>query len=217
MALRAAHGQAKKCGAAVMVEVPPVDELRPIQAEEQARASAAFGGKRNAFQPGSALAKRAGAKGGAARASRAALRAQVSALGLGDLAADPAFKTYVDEAETFRAAYAGQLADMAGGVCGIGPSSMIATSALQLAASRYLFVLAGRETDSQLAAKLFARAGSLGDSSRQNLLAAFHLAELESRSRTNDRRTLPAAGLSDADALARRKAEEEAALADAAE
>ena len=183
MALRTAHGTARAGGASVVVEVPPADELRPFQAQGQTQPSAPFGGRRNAFKRGSEQAKRAGAKGGASRANKAALRAQLSKLGLGDLATAPEFTTYITEAEDFRSAQAAELAELAGGMCGVGPSSMVATAALQLAGSRYLFVIAGREKDAELAVKIFARAASLGDSSRQNILAAYHLAELQARSR----------------------------------
>lgn len=64
---------------------------------------------------------------------------------------------------------------------------MIASAALQLAGSRFLFVSAGRMSDVIEAAKVFARASSIADSSRQNILAAFHLAELMARSKGQKR------------------------------
>jgi len=70
-------------------------------------------------------------------------------------------------------------ATVGGGRIGPGPASVISTAALQMAASRWLSDR-GAETGD---AKLLLEAAKLGDSSRQNLLAAHELAAREASSR----------------------------------
>jgi hypothetical protein len=65
--------------------------------------------------------------------------------------------------------------DVGGGVCGTAPSSIIASAALQLAASRFAFEVLG---DMVLGSRL-------ANDSRQNLLAAHELVAREAQARAH--------------------------------
>lgn len=169
MALRSGHGT----GAGVpRVEVLPADEQPdPVPGEPEPvtrRADGTFAD--------SASARLIGARGGKARVARARL---VAALGLAELAADSDFAPYRTAGDAFVAEHLAVLARQAGGEVGPGPSSIVASAGVQLAASRFLSDRAAATGD----AKLFAQASSLADSSRQNLLAAFELAVREAKAR----------------------------------
>jgi hypothetical protein len=102
---------------------------------------------------------------------------------------------YLELAERFRKHQCKALAQQAGGFCGAAPSSMIASAALQLAASRFMFDLGARQGDMQLV-----KMGSTcANESRQNLLAAYELAIREAdarqRYRTHDPHRALAAAL----------------------
>lgn len=86
-----------------------------------------------------------------------------------------AWKPYLEQAEHFRRHQAREIARQSGGRCGAGPSSMVATAALQLAASRYIMDK-GMEEDDMSLVKM---ASGIANDSRQNLLAAFELAHRE--------------------------------------
>jgi hypothetical protein len=97
-------------------------------------------------------------------------------LGLENLAADPTWSAYRRTAAAFKRAHCAAIArSVGGGVCGPAPSSIVASAALQLAASRYLFDRADPGS--------FAAASRLADASRQNLLAAHELAAREALAR----------------------------------
>jgi hypothetical protein len=99
-------------------------------------------------------------------------------LGLEDLASDPAWAAYRRMAAAFRRAHCAAIArSVGGGVCGPAPSSIVASAALQLAASRYLFDRADPGS--------FSAASQLADASRQNLLAAHELAAREALARAD--------------------------------
>lgn len=170
MALRTGHGN----GAGVpRVEVLPPDELPdgvpapiPASAAEQRRAD-------GRFLPGNATA----AEGGKAKKGKVALAIR---LGLTEIEPSAAFAPYRSAAVMFRRRQCGELArTVGGGICGPAPSSIVATAALQLAASRYLFDRAGVTSDPDL----FAQASKLANDSRQNLLAAHELCAREAKSR----------------------------------
>lgn len=169
MTLRTGHGN----GAGVpRVEVLPADEqpapvpAQPVRLNRRPDGTIADG----------ETARLLGARGGAARVSRARL---TSALGLADLAADAAFAPYRAEGDHFVKAHLSELARGAGGEVGPGPSSIVASAGLQLAASRFLSDRASKDGD----AKLFAQASSLANDSRQNLLAAHEMAVREAKAR----------------------------------
>jgi hypothetical protein len=129
----------------------------------------------------SEAAKELGRLGGEAKARRVRM---VDALGLSKLAESAAFLPYRTAAEEFSRHHLEELAEMSGGVVGAGPSSMVASAAIQLGASRFLFDKGSEDGDPDL----FASASRLADSSRQNLLAAYALAvraaELRNKSKS---------------------------------
>jgi hypothetical protein len=96
-----------------------------------------------------------------------------SKLRLSGIAGDPAFEPYEAAAASFQRAHIAWLAAaVGGGYVGPGPASIVATAALQLAASRYAF----DRGDYTLGSKL-------GNDSRQNLLAAHELVAREATAR----------------------------------
>lgn len=175
MTLRNGHGN----GAGVpRVEVMPADEL-PAGVPAPARPDASRDGA-GRFTPGrgtSDLARRA-AK--AAHESR-----QLAALlGLWEPPEGHEFAPYARLAREWRDAHMSAVsASVAGGEVGPGPASVISTAALELAASRWLFDKGAKDGD----AKVLLEAARLGDSSRQNLLAAHELAAREAKARPKGR------------------------------
>jgi hypothetical protein len=171
MALRNGHGS----GSGVpRVEVLPVDELpRGVQAP----ALASAGGERRpdgTFAPG---ARTMQAAGGRATAGKTRLTAR---LGLASLPEGSAFAPYRRAAATFRRVQCTELArTVGGGMCGPGPSSVVASAALALAWSRYFSDQASTTGDSELAM----RSARLGETSRQHLLAAHELCAREAQAR----------------------------------
>jgi hypothetical protein len=168
-----------------MVEIPPIDELPkgvPGEAVEPCPGDFDHEGR---FARGNKMA----AAGGKAKGGNTTLAHR---LGLRKLNDDAAFAPYKKAAVTFRRRQCTELARSVGsGLCGPGPSSIVATAALQLAASRYLFDLATSTGD----ATLFVQASRLGNDSRQNLAAAHALCALEAESRCTDPVGLDAARL----------------------
>jgi hypothetical protein len=142
----------------------------------------------------SAAAKAVGARGGAAKAARARL---VAGLGIRKLAADHPFAPFQKAGEDFLHRHLQELANLAGGHVGVAASSMAASAAMQLAASRFAFDVGASTSDVQL----LKQASSLADASRQNLLAAYELAirEAEARESSGD------GGLADARAAFQRQ------------
>ena len=171
MSLRAGHG---KGAGSPRIEVLPADELpKGVQATEHAEAGSERRGN-GTFAKGASTAQ---SKGGRTRKETTALSAR---LGLGSLAEDPAFLPYKRSAATFRRTHCTSLArTVGGGTCGTGPSSIVATAAWQLAASRYLFDRAAQSGDPAL----FEKASRLANDSRQNLLAAHELCAREAKGR----------------------------------
>jgi hypothetical protein len=114
----------------------------------------------------SASAKVLGRRGGLAKAERDRLLAEtpalVSKLGLRGVVPE-AFLPYLNDAEEFAVAECKRLAHLVGGDegCGMGPSSMVQSAALQLAGSRFAFAAGDLITGSRLA-----------DASRANLMSA---------------------------------------------
>ena len=152
---------------AVHVEVARADELPrgvPVDAREPSPNDRGAAGR---FAEGNSLA----IEGGRARSGHTRLARKVA---LGESFADPRFEPYARAARAFRRAHVATLArSVGGGVCGPGPSSIVASAALQLAGSRFAFeVLADMALGSRLA-----------DSSRQNLLAAHELCAREAAAR----------------------------------
>lgn len=169
MALRSGHGT----GAGVpRIEVLPPDELPAPIADAPAPLRRHPNGQIN----GSETAKALGALGGKAKAARTRL---LSALGLTELASDAAFAQYRSAGEAFVTEHLTELAKQGDGVVGPGPSSIVSSAGLQLAASRFVSDKAAAEGN----AKLFHLASTLANDSRQNLLAAYELQQREATAR----------------------------------
>lgn len=168
MTLRTGHGN----GAGVpRVEVLPADELPAgVPAPEQPSQAAIVRDSQGRLADHES-ARRLGARGGKAKAGQTALSASV---GLGKRFSVPEFQPYAKAARAFRRTQVTRLAQtVGGGECGPAPASMVASAALQLAASRFAFeVLGDMKLGSQLA-----------NDSRQNLLAAHELAAKEAQAR----------------------------------
>lgn len=132
-------------------------------------------------------ASRIGRLGGLAKAKKAKVLKVLERLGIH---ASPAeLQPYYADAEEFGRLEVARLAQVVGGGhCGAAPATMIQTAAAQLAGSRYCFSVGDLALGSRL-----------GDSSRQNLLAAHELCarEAEARAKTEREgmRGSPLAGL----------------------
>lgn len=170
MTLRKGHGTG---AGEPRIEVLPPNELpAPLPAPPDPVAR-----RRNGTVDGSEAAKLLGARGGAAKASRARL---VSSLGLTKLAADSAFAAYRDAGDQFVTQHLAELARVSGGEVGPGPASIVTSAAVQLAASRFWSDRAAAACDPSL----WALASSLANASRQNLLAAYELGVREGEARS---------------------------------
>jgi hypothetical protein len=169
MGIRRAHGRG--AAALVRIETLPPDEQPlglPGDAGPQSRADHDDRGK---FADGN----KTSVAGGRARAGKTRLAAQ---LGIKRVAADDAFAPYRRAAARFRAAQCASIAaTVGGGQCGPGPSSIVASASLALAASRFLYDTAAGDAD------LLGKAARLADSSRQALLTASELAAREALAR----------------------------------
>jgi hypothetical protein len=174
MSLRKGHGTG---AGQPRIEVLPPDELPagvPENADQVSRAAAL---ERGPFAPGN----RRSVLGGRARRGKTRLAER---MGLRALPEGSAFRAYKVAAASFRRAQCAELArTVGGGVCGPGPSSMIASAALQLAWSRYLADAAAEHQEPDLALA----ASRLADASRQNLLAAHELCAKEAAARKETR------------------------------
>jgi hypothetical protein len=178
MALRNGHGHG---AGSPRVEVLPADELPagvqgPMHVE--ARSERTPDGR---FAPG---ARTVQAAGGFAKRGKSRLTAR---LGLASLPDDSAFAAYRRAAATFRRVQCAELArTVGGGVCGPGPSSVVASAALALAWSRYFSDRAAATGDAEDAM----RSARLGETSRQHLMAAIELCAREAKARPRSPRTL---------------------------
>jgi len=165
MALRNGHGN----GAGTpRIEVLPADELpQGVQGEALAEHRPERDGA-GRFRPGARTAQSAG---GASSRDMTRLARRLS---LGASMADQRFEPFLRAARAFRAHHVTELArNVGGGQCGAAPASIIASAALQLAASRFAFEVLG---DMVLGTRL-------ANDSRQNLLAAHELCAKEAQAR----------------------------------
>ncbi len=157
---------------ALRPQVSPLDEL-PATA---AVAPAPVPRRSNGTLDGKAAGKALGRLGGEATATRARL---VLAIGLADTPPGSDFRPYRNAADDWVRRHQEDLALQSGGIVGAGAMSIVATAGMQLAASRYFGDKAAAAGD----AKLMHLASTLGNDSRQNLLAAFELGIREQRAR----------------------------------
>jgi len=143
------------------------------------------------YAKGSAEAREAGSRGGKTKAGSTRLASRLSP---GKLPVAQSFRSYKASATSWRRAHCASLAaSVGGGFCGPGPSSLVASAALQLAWSRYLFDIAAaigaRRNEAAIdlfggdAEEIVARASRLANDSRQSLLAAHELAAREAEAR----------------------------------
>jgi hypothetical protein len=170
VALRAGHGNG---AGSPRIEVLPPDELPAGMPADAREGSPHDRGEAGRFAPGNSLAR----AGGQAKRGTSRLTAR---LGLSVLPDGDAFVPYRKAAATFRRVQCAELArTVGGGVCGPGPSSVVASAALALAWSRYLSDQAAATGDPELAM----RSARLGETSRQHLLAAHELVAREATAR----------------------------------
>ncbi|HEY5243654.1 MAG TPA: hypothetical protein VIJ22_19370 [Polyangiaceae bacterium] len=125
---------------------------------------------------GSQAGKALGRLGGKAKARKARL---IDSLGLSSVVTETTFGPYRAAAEEFVEHHLGELAKLAGGHVGSGPSTMVSSAALQLAASRWAFDRGAETSD----AALFKLGSQFANDSRQNLLASYELATREAKIR----------------------------------
>lgn len=177
MALRSPHGHNRRTGAP-RIEVLPPDELPEGIPADSRPELPTDRGAHGEFAPGNSLAARAGQ----AKAGKTKLSVRLSFAPQGE-----AIAPYRRAAASFRRAQCAELArTVGGGVCGPGPSSVVASAALALAWSRYLSDQAAATGDVETAM----RAMRAAESSRQHLLAAHELCQREAKARAED--TAPA-------------------------
>lgn len=117
-------------------------------------------------------ARELGKRGGRAKANKHKL---MDSLGLLHVARDAAFAPYRIAGDALLKAQAGELAKACGGELGPGPSSLLSTWALQMAASRFLFDkgLAGEGN-----VELIEAGSRIANHARMSLMAAEELAKL---------------------------------------
>lgn len=173
MALRTGHGK----GAGVpRVEVVPPDEL-PACVPAPSQPLTGVERRQDGTIATPEAARALGRRGGLVKAKRLRL---ARSLGLSaEVMESEAFAPYRRAASAFRRHHTRDLAAQAGGHVGAAACSMVASAALQLAASRFLFDQAAMIGDPAL----FKAASQLSNDSRQNLLAAYELAVREAKAR----------------------------------
>ncbi len=97
--------------------------------------------------------------------------------------ADEIYLTFTRAADTYTLVRSGELAALAGGTIGAGPSALVASSAHALADARYMRTLALAVEDPTQRAALLVQAGRCEANSRQCELAAYELAVREGQVR----------------------------------
>jgi len=157
--LRSAHGTG--AGALLRAERPPLDEHRPLNAEDTAAGLALRAQRGRPFQRGNQAAK--------------GRKPTLCALGVPVESSDPRYRRAMRKARAYMQRRARELAIQHGGDLGAGPSAMLAHAARATAASVLLYELGSKTLD----AALFAQAARLADSARQQELTAVALAERE--------------------------------------
>lgn len=157
---RKAHGNG--ADALVRVETMPVDELPPLNAEDTAAGLASAARRGRPFEPGNA----------AARGRKPAL---ASSAGMPLDAADPLYKRALGWARRYRSRRIRELSIQHGGELSSGVCAMLTSSALDMAASRYLTAKAAADGD----VSLLKTASQLSQASRQTELTALEMASRE--------------------------------------
>lgn len=179
MALRAAHGKARKLGAVVMVETLPADELPSAMGSDPAVADRDASGR---FVPGNRIARtarhRAGAQGELARL---------------EATADPAWRTADRWSRSWAAHRRGELTKLHGGelsseVCALVEDARQAMRDARWCASKAASLA---ERDPEQAASLRSEARQLRIEARGHRLAAWEIAakEADARNKLNPQQT----------------------------
>lgn len=172
MTLRKAHGKAADYSPGPRVEVPPVDELGAgVRVAEQAGAGPERdGGGR--FRKGARSVQAAGGRG---KRQKLAIATR---MGLGDVPTRSDFAPFHRAAQAFATAERKRLREtVAGGQSSPAMDAVVSSAAWQKAASEYLYAQAAKTGD----AETMFKASRLANDSRQNLIAAHHLAELAAK------------------------------------
>lgn len=171
-----------------MIEVLPADEL-----PDGLPAPAGPPGNRDElgrFSQGAA-ASEAGRRGAIAKQESQSLK---RLMGLKEPPEDHWYRPYYKLSREWRDGHIAELAaTVGGGRVGPGPASIVSTAALQLAAARHIFdtaMTAPGLTEAQRA-DLILKASRLGDSSRQNILAAHELTVREAEARAKQQPISP--------------------------
>ncbi len=173
---RARHGAAKRYGVGPVIEVPPHDELPKPVTPAPAPPGVPLTFREDGRIADSATASELGRRGGLAKANRVRL---LDSLGLKKFADNDEFAPYRHGAEEFVKHHLLELGKITGGVVSSGPSTMVSSAALQLAASRWAFDKGGTSGD----AKMMVMGSSFANDAKTNLLAAYSYAALEARAR----------------------------------
>ena len=175
MTLRKAHGTGAETRT-MRTEQRPLDEIPTPNAEDTAAGLAMRARRGHPFERGNT----------AARGRKPAL---ASAAGIPLDAKDPAYKRALGQARRYRSRRVAELAVQHGGTCSAGVSAMLTSAAVDMAASRYLAMLAAKHG----LAKLMVLSSKLATSARLHELGAVDLAEHEAAARAAARGpTLPA-------------------------
>ncbi len=146
------------------IEVPPADEATKPNAHATATNLAERKRRGRPFEPGNRAAE--------------GRRPKLALLGVPAAATDPRYALSLRRASRYRKRRCSELA-AAHGYVSAGASSLIASAALALSASRFLYEVAAETGD----AETLKRASALANDARQNELAAWELAARESASK----------------------------------
>ncbi len=95
---------------------------------------------------------------------------------------DPRYRNCIELANRYRRKRVAELSELHGGLSA-GASSMLASAALALAASRYLYELYAVDLGGELGTVMLKQAASLADSARQSELAAWEVSAREGLAR----------------------------------
>lgn len=166
MTLRRAHGT----GATALLrsERRPLDEIPPLNASDTAEGTRSARVRGRPFTRGNAAAK-------GRKPAMASVGVRV------DDTTDPAYRRALRQAAAYRRRRCSELTRDHGGELSAGVSGMVATAALALAASRWLYERAG--SAGKGAPALLVQAAALADKARQAELTAIDLAQREARAR----------------------------------
>jgi len=174
MSTRRAHGKGAETRT-VRTETRPLDEIPRPNVDDTADGLALRARRGRPFAPGNTAAK--GRK-----------PALASAAGIPLDAHDPNYKRALRQARRYRARRVAELAVQHGGTVSAGVCSLLTSAALDMAASRYLAMMAAKHAN----AKLMVLSSKLSASARLHELGAVDLAQHEAAARAKDGDAMPA-------------------------